>query len=578
MYTREEIVAAGLDDFRVFLAQLWDYLGLPEPTKIQNDVAYRLQHGPRRDILCGFRGVGKSWITVGYVLWRLLLNPQLKIMVVSASQGLADSFSKFCKQIIEGMPLLQHLKPQANFDAADEWNVGPALPDRSPSVKSVGITGQLTGSRADIIIPDDVEVPKNSFTHILRERLAELIKEFDAVLKPGGVVKFLGTPQTEASVYSKLLSRGYSMCVWPIEIPEDVDKYHGRLGSEIMKMIAEGAQPHTPVEPSRFPHAEIEERKLSYGATGFPLQFMLDTTPADIDKHPLRTRDLMLHDCDEQMGHVQLVWGSTNVEKVLQSGGFDGDFYAKPIFTSPEMAKYTGTVLAIDPSGRGSDETGYAIVRNLHGLLYLVDAGGFRDGFGESTLLTLATKAIRHRVNYWFDELNYGGGMFRELLKPVMIRVATEARLNPQAPDPLARPPSCDEEYNGWSSTNKENRILDTLEPLMKAHRLVVDRRIIEQDAVVQSETPEYSLIYQMTRMSRVKGCLGHEDRLEAVSMACGYWTSRVKQDAARALDTHKQALLDAELKRFHENALALGPRGGARLPSANDLTWTKRR
>lgn len=562
MYSAEELKAAGLDDFRVFLYHVWEYLGLPPPTPVQLDIAYQLQHGPRRAIFAGFRGVGKSWITVAYVVWRLLLDPQMKIEVVSATKGSADDFSKFCKQIIRGMKMLQHLEPQKDYDAMDKWNVGPALPSKDPSVKSVGITGQITGTRADLIVPDDIEIPKNSFTFLLRERLAELVKEFDAVLKPGGEVKYLGTMQAEASVYVRLLNRGYKMICWPITVPENPDLYHGRLGPYIQKLLDAGVPAFTPVEPNRFPDSEIEERKLSYGMGGFALQFLLDVTPSEIDKHPLRTRDLILSDCDENMGHVQVVWGTTKVDSDLQSGGFDGDCYCQPVFTSQEMAKYTGTVLAIDPSGKGSDETAYAIIRNLHGILYLVDAGGFRDGFGEATLLAIAQKAIRHRVNYWFDELNYGGGMFRQLLKPVMNKVATDARLNPVDPDPLARPPSCDEEFDAWSSTQKENRILDVLTPVMRSHRLVVDRRVIEADIVQQAADQSYSLIYQMTRMARIKGCLGHEDRLEALSMACSYWTARMKLDSSKAVENHKAEALDKELRKFHENAITVGRRG----------------
>ncbi|WP_270994138.1 phage terminase large subunit, partial [Listeria seeligeri] len=95
------------------------------------------------------------------------------------------------------------------------FDVGPAQPDQSPSVKSVGINGQLTGSRADTIIADDIEVPKNSMTVVQREKLAELVKEFDAVLKPGGEIIYLGTPQTEESLYNKLPERGYVIRIWP---------------------------------------------------------------------------------------------------------------------------------------------------------------------------------------------------------------------------------------------------------------------------------------------------------------------------------------------------------------------------
>ena len=571
MYTQEAIKEAGLDDFRVFLRQVWDFLGLPPPTPVQNAIAYLLQHGPRRLILAAFRGVGKSWITVAFVLWLLFLNPQLKVMVVSASQPLADDFSKFAKQLIHGMPLLQHLAPRPRSshqsDSSVRFDVGPARESKDPSVKSAGITGQITGNRADVIVVDDVEIPKNSYTHLLRERLSELVKEFDSVLKPGGRIIYLGTPQIEASLYTRLLTRGYEMHVFPVRVPEKVDAYHGRLADWVMRQVQRGLPALSPLEPNRFPQSEIAERLASYGASGFALQFMLDTNPASAEKYPLKTRDLLVHDCDPEMGYVKLVWGAARDQMIndLLSGGLEGDCYVSPAWRSDEMAPYTGTVMAIDPSGRGSDETAYAIVRNLHGMLYLVDSGGYLDGFAEATLEALAAKAVRHRVNYVIIEDNYGGGMFRQLLKPVMQRVAQDAKLNPSNPDPLARPPSFDEEFNQWSTTQKELRILDTLQPLMQSHRLVIDRKVIERDLEVQNDNLQYSLIQQMTRMARIKGCLAHEDRLEALSMACSYWTERVKIDKDKALVNHKQALLDKELRRFMDHAITLRATSGGR-------------
>ena len=148
-FTQDELEAEGLTDFRVFLMHVWSFLGLPPPTKVQLDIARYLQKGPRRKIVEAFRGVGKSWITVAFVLWVLLLNPQAKVMVVSAGEVLAGDFSKFCMQLIKGMPLLQHLHPRPDQrNSAIGFDVGPATPSKDPSVKSVGITGQLTGSRA----------------------------------------------------------------------------------------------------------------------------------------------------------------------------------------------------------------------------------------------------------------------------------------------------------------------------------------------------------------------------------------------------------------------------------------------
>lgn len=561
-FSEEELKAEGLDDFRVFLCHVWAYLGLPQPTKVQLDIAYYLQHGPRRKIIEAFRGVGKSWITVAFVLWVLLLNPQAKVMVVSAGENLAGDFSKFCMQLIQGMPLLQHLAPRPGQRTSGVgFDVGPATPSKDPSVKSVGITGQLTGSRADLIIADDIETPKNSYTHLLRERLAELVKEFDAVLKPEGRVVYLGTPQIEGSLYNRLWKdRGYDVRIWPAEIPKDTARYAGKLAPRILSLINRSLKPGRPTDPKRFGEMDLMERMVSYGASGYALQFMLDTSPSDTDRYPLKLRDLIIHDCDATLAHVNIVWGSTR-ELVLQdlvSGGIDQDCYHRPAYKSPEMSKYTGTVMAIDPSGRGKDETAYAIVRYAHGMLYLVDSGGFVDGFGEQTLETLARKAARHGVNYVIIEENYGGGMFNKLLQPYL------ARLHPTGEDEKdgqRRGGHIDDEWNGWSKGQKELRILDTLEPILANHRLVVDRKVIEKDLEQQREAPQYSLVHQLTRMSRVKGALQHEDRLEALSMACGYFVDKMARDQKKVLQQHKRSLMDKELKSYMNHVFGRKPK-----------------
>lgn len=541
MYTQEEIKAAGLDDFRVFLRQVWDHLGLPKPTPVQNDIARTLQVGPDRLIIEAFRGVGKTWITAAYVLWTLFLDPQKKVMVVSASQPLADNFAIFCKSLINDMPLLAHLRPRASQRTSNlAFDVGPATPDPSPSIKSAGITGQITGSRADVIVPDDIEVPKNSYTHVLRERLAELVKEFDAILKPGGKVRYLGTPQIEQSIYNRLDTRGYTTRIWPAEIPDNIDRYHGKLSPFIVKKIQKGVAPGTPVEPTRFSREELNSRLASYGRAGYALQFMLDTSPSDADRHPLRCSDFIVSDIDKDMAHVKLVWSSDRVSRLedLQCGGLDGDCFHGPAFKSQEMASFSGTVAAVDPSAGGKDETAYAIVKYLHGMLYLVDVGGFKDGFSEMTLERLALRFARWGVNYVITEKNYGGGMFDSLLKPVLTK---------------HKAGSIDDEYKGWSKGQKELRVCDTLEPILQTHRLVVHRRLLEEDLKVQAETPLHSFVFQMSRLTRDRGALAHDDRVEAVSMAVGYWTEKMARDRDLALGAHREQALEAELRKFHD-------------------------
>ena len=545
MYTREELEAAGYGDFRNFLREVWDHLGLPPPTPVQLSIAKTLQHGPKRLIVQGFRGVGKSWITAAYVLWLLRMDPQLKILVVSASQPLADNFSLFCKSIVATMPLLQDLRPSQEWQRTrnDAWDVGPATSDPSPSVRSLGITSQLTGSRADIIIPDDIEIPKNSYTFLLRERLKELVKEFDAILKPlpTSRVLYLGTPQSEQSIYTALQERGYETRIWPAEIPARIEQYRGRLSPFVMRLIERGAKPGDPTDAKRFSKDDLLERRISYGSAGYALQFMLDTSPSDADAHPLKLSDLIVTDCDRELGPSRLVWGMDKklVIDDLAPGGFDGDVYHRPAWVGEQMLPWEGTVMAIDPSGKGTDETAFAIVRYLHGLLYLVDSGGFTDGFSEHTLDSIAKRAAFHGVNYVIVEENFGGGMFGQLLKPYLAKYKTGA---------------IDEDFNGWSRGQKEQRICDTLQPVLEQHRLVMDRKVIERDAEVQAQSSAYSLIYQLTRMKRLRGALAHEDRLETVSMAVAYWTDRMARDAEEAEESHKQALFDKELEDFAQH------------------------
>lgn len=550
-----------LGDFRVFVYVVWKHLGLPDPTPAQYDIAYYLQHGPRRCVIEAFRGVGKSWLTSAFVCWLLLNNPLLKILVVSASKDRADQFSTFVKRLIAEVPILQHLTPAVGQrDSMISFDVGPATPDHSPSVKSVGITGQLAGSRADVLIADDVEVPNNSQTQAMRDRLSESVKEFDAILKPGGRVIYLGTPQTEMSLYNQLPERGYEVRVWPALYPtlQKIDSYKGTLAPYITKALAtnEGLVGKT-TDPQRFSDEDLLERRMSYGRSGFALQFMLDTSLADGDKYPLKIADLIIMSLDPERAFTKVSWAADPacVINELPNVALTGDKYYRPMWKSAEMADYTGAMMYIDPSGRGTDETAYAVTKQLFGNVFLMDAGGLRLGYTKESLEALAYTAKAHKVKLIQVESNFGDGMFTELLKPVLGRIY----------------PCTVEEVRAVGQ--KELRIIDTLEPVMSSHRLIVDQKLIEKDYKTAESDIKYSLFYQLTRITKERGALAHDDRLDAVEGAVKYWTKAMARDNDKADAAHKSELMKKALKGFAKHVF-----GGTMRPSKPKWSSSPRR
>ena len=225
---------------------MWGQLDLPEPTKAQYAIAEYLQSGPKRLQIQAFRGVGKSWITGAFVLWTLFNNPEKKIMIISASKERADNMSIFLQKLIIETPWLSHLQPKSD-DARwsrISFDVN-CSPSQAPSVKSVGITGQLTGSRADLMILDDIEVPGNSMTEMMRGKLLQLCTEAESILTPkdDSRIMYLGTPQTTFTVYKKLAERNYKPLVWPARVPRKMANYEGVIAPQLQEQLTTEQNP-----------------------------------------------------------------------------------------------------------------------------------------------------------------------------------------------------------------------------------------------------------------------------------------------------------------------------------------------
>ena len=537
-----------LKNFKNFLYLCWKFLKLPEPTPIQYDIADYIQTKERRLVVEAFRGVGKSWITSAFVCHQLLLNPQKNILVVSASKSRADDFSTFTQRLVNEMPILQHLIPRDDQRHSKiSFDVAPAIASHSPSVKSMGITGQLTGSRADLIIADDVESANNSQTQLMRDRLSETVKEFDAIIKPDvGRIIFLGTPQTEMSLYNTLEERGYKTKIWTALYPDKIQTvgYGHKLSSIISDVTDKEGKP---TDPERFDDVDLMERLSSYGRSGFNLQFMLDTTMSDSNRYPLKLNDLIVASgCStwkEAPAKIQWASGTEQLKGIdpeIPNVGLKGDYFVAPMYTSPEYAPFEGVAMSIDPAGRGEDKTAYAVLKMLHGVLYLTDVGALEGGYSDATLEELSSIAKRNKVNYVVIESNFGDGMATALLKPVMAKIhpceIEEVRHNIQ----------------------KEKRIIDTLEPIMNGHRLVVDEQIIKDDFKLE---PNHQLFRQLTRITKDRGALRHDDQIDALAIAANYWVERMDRDQTLSYNQHKDELINKDLDKFMQHTIGRQPK-----------------
>tara|TARA_S200002703_G_scaffold4693_2_gene5821 strand:+ start:18505 stop:20097 length:1593 start_codon:yes stop_codon:yes gene_type:complete len=518
---------------------------------VQYDVAQFLQHGPKREVIQGFRGLGKSWLTSAFVDWSLLLDPTMNILVISASKDRADAFTNFTLRLIKEMPELLHLIPQSHQrQSAIGFDVALAPPAHATSVKSLGINSQITGSRADIIIFDDVEVPSNSMTQGMRDKLEKQVTEAEAVIKPDNPdarIIYLGTPQSEDTLYTKLKRKGYVTRVWPVLYPSlnDVDKiYNNEISPFITERVTKESIGHS-TEPTRFTDLDLEERKLSYGRGGFALQFMLNPQLSDADRYPLKLNDLIITNVDTDVAPERIIYRSDpqNQWKELPNMGFNGDRFHRPDKTDGDLIPYTGSLLAIDPAGRGSDETGYAVVKMLNGYLHVPECGGLKGGYEQGTLQEIANIAKRNKVNAIQIEANFGDGMFVELLKPI---------LN------LTHPCAIEEVRH---SKQKEKRVIDTLEPVIATHKLIIDPNVIEQDfksiqAYPTEKRTSYSLVFQMSRITLDRGSLVHDDRLEALAIGVNYFTEHMAQDAEKRMESRRNKIRDKELRAFMKNAI----------------------
>lgn len=574
--TFPEGVWGAYEDFRNFLFLAWQHLGLPEPTPAQYEIAYRLQHGvdtaeaesgvevsgPREDIIRCFRSLGKSYITSAYAIWRMMRNPRdEKILVVSATGSKSKEFVAQTKGILESMEIVQWLlegtreSGATRRDMADQFDVAGGSLSQSYSVAARGITGQITGSRATLLIADDIEVERNSLTEEARQRIIRIIQsDFVPITKTEhgkGDIILLGTPQTEESVYNKLVTEmGFRCFTIPVRYPTR-DKLKNYLmtdsqkGTEVdilapylRRAFERKALDHGDTTDNRFGNDELIQIEAK-GRASFALQYMLDTSLSDAERYPLKQHDLIVMSCNPTKAPLTCQWGRHNDKhnyvKDIPNLGFSGDHFLRPLFVDSDWDHYESKVLFVDPSGRGADETAWAIVGVLNGIMYVLNVAGFASDPAEA-MTRIAMDAKKYDVSTVEIEPNYGQGMWITAFNPILSKIW---------------PGGCTVVESEWAKGQKELRIIDTLEPVMAQHRLVLDEDLARRES--RSEDHRFSLLYQLSHVTRDRGSLKHDDRLDALAGAVAHYQRSMGQDVNEAAAAVLQQRMDEEIDDFVE-------------------------
>ena len=136
-------------------------------------------------------------------------------------------------------------------------------------------------------------------------------------------------------------------------------------------------------------------------------------------------------------------------------------------------------------------------------------------------------------------ETNFGDGIVGELFKKHLINTKQHINI---------------EEVR--ANVRKEDRIIDSLEPVLNQHRLIIDRNIIDWDYASNKDSPAeerllYMLFYQMSRMCRDKRAVKHDDRLDCLAQGVKYFTDALSISAQDQIVTRKREEWDNMLAEF---------------------------
>ncbi len=466
-------------EFKLFIV-LWNQRMGQSTPQIHLDMAQwlegRWRAGDKHLLLMAFRSAGKSTMTGLFAAWLLYRNPDLRILVLAADLALAKKMVRNVKRIIEAHPLTPHLKPdRADQWASDRFTVKRMMELRDPSMLARGITANITGSRADIIICDDVEVPSTCDSAEKRQNLRERLSEMTYVLMEGGTQIYVGTPHNYYTIYADQPRT---------EIGEERAFLSGFKALKIPILDAQGNS----AWEERYGTAEIQRMKRASGPNKFTSQMML--RPANIAEGRLDPDRLQIYE------------ESLDYTKELQSL-FIGDnkMLSASAFWDPAFGsiKGDGSVLAII----FADDAGNFY---LHHLSYIKTNQNEQADEATQQCQAIARIAKAHYLPSLTVETNGIGKFLPNILRNELAR---------------AKAPCTVKEIS--QSRSKDLRILEAFDTVLAANRLFIHKNVLKTRFMM--EMREWRPSESGKGSSR-----HHDDGLDAVAGALAQQPDRLKR------------------------------------------------
>jgi hypothetical protein len=295
----------------------------------------------------------------------------------------------------------------------------------------------------------------------------------------------------------------------------------------------------------------LTKKEIAQTAAYFQLQHMLDTKLTDELRFPLKARDLLVMDMDTNTTEVPVILRyvpEPSRAVVVNNGAGVREVLYRP-YIQPDtiyLPLVNGRTMYIDPAGGGQngDETSYSISSEYNGYVYLFAVGGVGGGHSEDKLKELSRIALHWKANHIEVEKNYGHGSYITALRPVVQTLYSTHNMECTFGDV-------------YNTGQKEVRIADTLEPIIASHKLVINEKIIKNDLTSTEHYPVsqrqgFQFFHQLTKLTRERGSLIHDDRLEAVCGAVHYWLNRLGGDQHASTVAYHEA----EYNKFISNPL----------------------